>query len=529
MSKKNYPLSDELASFFPLLTKLVQTLESGAENKLYAFATLEDLDQFQSHVSQTEASSMTTDRGIVLRILAGHRNFEYATNNFDEAALLKEAKNLKAEALTFLDAQDNPPVFAPSEWSDDPLADFADPIREQILAAGNGELPSADTPVHFGTAYEPSVSESLSKAESAQRSRELKEAIVKTGGDQLASAGCMLRRKAKSRLFVDRTRQISQTLFSSLYYLYAITPSGKTVRDIIGGMAGAEAGDSIDDALITSLVETAIKVENAERIQPGRYRIITGPDVTGVIAHEAFGHTQEGDTCRLGRSCAPGLRKKGILVGNKQASIINNAGVFEMGKTQWGVNGTHFFDDEGFIARPQVILDKGTLSSPMNDLMASLTGDINGPSARQSNGKRESWKRPLMPRQTNTYFTAGDKTLDELAELCGNGYIAEHAHGGMEDPKGMGLTAGTEYLEEVKDGKRTGKLFLGPQGGHIELSDPVPRLLESIIAKSTIEADGTPDQGEPHNKWGGCGKYHKEGVEAGCGGPWILWEGMTCG
>ncbi len=99
----------------------------------------------------------------------------------------------------------------------------------------------------------------------------------------------------------------------------------------------------------------------------------------------------------------------------------------------------------------------------------------------------------------------------------------------MEDPKGMGLTAGTEYLEEVKDGKRTGNLFLGPQGGHVELSDPVPRLLESIIAKSTIEADGSPDQGEPHNKWGGCGKYHKEGVEAGCGGPWILWEGITCG
>lgn len=524
-----YPLTDELSGFFPLLSKLVSTLEDGVQDRLYAFATLEDLDQFQSNVSQTENSSMTTDRGIVLRILAGCRNFEYATNNFAEAALIEAAAALKAEALDFLETQTNPSVYTPLGWADEPIKDFAGPIREQILAAGNGSLPSEMTTVHFGTYYDPSISESLSKAETAKRSRELKEAIQKAGGDQLASAGCMLRRKAKSRLFVDRTRMMSQTLFSSLYYLYAVTPSGKTVRDIVGGMAGAEAGASIDDALIAALVETAIKVENAERIQPGRYRIISGPDVTGVIAHEAFGHTQEGDTCRLGRSCAPGLRKKGVLVGNDQASIINNAGVFEMGKIPWGVNGTHFFDDEGFIARPQVILDKGELSAPMNDLIASLTGDINGPSPRQSNGKRESWQRPLMPRQTNTYFTAGDKTLDELAELCGNGFIAEHAHGGMEDPKGMGLTAGTEYLEEVKDGKRTGKLFLGPQGGHIELSDPVPRLLNSIIAKSTIEADGTPDQGEPHNKWGGCGKYHKEGVEAGCGGPWILWEGMTCG
>ena len=522
-----YPLNDELAAFFPLLGTLVQTMESGTENKLYAFAMLEDLDQFQSNVSQTETSGQTTDRGIVLRILAGHCNFEYATNNFVEADLLKAAEQLKAEALAHFQSLENPPVFTPPSWSDEPLETFAAPIREQILVGG--KLPDLGTPVHFGTAYDPAVSESMDKAETAARSKALKEAIMEAGGDKLASAGCMIRRKVKSRLFVDRTRQMSQSLFSSLYYLYAITPSGKTVRDIVGGMAGAEAGTSLSNELIQKLVETADKVEHAERIQPGRYRIISGPDVTGVIAHEAFGHTQEGDTCRLGRSCAPGLKKKGILVGNKQASIINNAGVFEMGNTPYGVNGTHFFDDEGFIARPQTILDEGELSSPMNDLISSLVGDINGPSDRQSNGKRESWKRPLMPRQTNTYFTAGDKTLDELAELCGDGFIAEHAHGGMEDPKGMGLTAGTEYLEEVKSGKRTGKLFLGPQGGHVELSDPVPRLLESIIAKSTIEADGSPDKGVPHNKWGGCGKYHKEGVEAGCGGPWILWEGMTCG
>jgi hypothetical protein len=504
-------------------------MESGAEDKLYAFAMLEDLDQFQSNVSQTETSGLTMDRGLVLRILAGHRNFEYATNRFDEAALTAEAEKLKTEALAYFDAQTNPPVFTPPSWSDEPLDSFAEPIRKQILV--DGKLPDAKSPVHFGSAYDPSISESTGKAESAARAKTIKEAIAQAGGDRIVSAGCMIRRKIKSRLFVDRTRQMSQSLFTSLYYLYAVTPTGKTVRDIVGGMAGAEAGNGIDDALIQGLVENADKVEHAGRIKPGRYRIVTGPDVTGVIAHEAFGHTQEGDTCRLGRSCAPGLRKNGTPVGNEQASIINNAGVFAMGTTPWGVNGTHFFDDEGFIARPQTILDRGELSSPMNDLISSLVGDINGPAARQSNGKRESWQRPLMPRQTNTYFTAGDKTLDELAELCGNGFIAEHAHGGMEDPKGMGLTAGTEYLEEVKDGKRTGKLFLGPQGGHVELSDPVPRLLGSIIAKSVIsEEDPMNENGsEPINKWGGCGKYHKEGVEAGCGGPWILWEGITCG
>ena len=110
------------------------------------------------------------------------------------------------------------------------------------------------------------------------------------------------------------------------------------------------------------------------------------------------------------------------------------------------------------------------------------------------------------------------------------GFIAEFAHGGMEDPKGMGLTAGTKFLEEIKDGKLTGRIFLGPKGGHIELSDPVPVLLEGIIAKSKVLDDIDPDnQPEPFNKFGGCGKYHKEAVEAGCGGTWILWKGINCG
>jgi predicted Zn-dependent protease len=525
MKREPYPLQRELSLFFPLLQKVVATMERGAEERLYAFVMLEDLNQFQSHVSRTEASSLTVDRGVVLRILAGERNFEFATNRLDEALLLKEAANLREEALAWAEVS-GASAYVPTGWADEPMEQFAPEIRDQIGA----QLPAPDQPVHFGSLYKSDRSDTLNREAIALRARALKKAIEEAGGDQLASAGTLIRQKVKSRLFVDRTRMMSQSLLSSLYYLYAVTPTGKTVREITGGMAGCEVGDSIGADTLSGLVETAHKLEHAERIQPGRYRIITGPDVTGVIAHEAFGHTQEGDTCRLGRSCAPGLRKGGTSIGNEQASIVNNAGLFAMGATPWGVNGTHFFDDEGFIARPQLILDRGRLSSPMNDLMSSIVGDINGPAPRQSNGKRESWKRPLMPRQTNTYFTAGDKTLDQLVELCGDGYIAEHAHGGMEDPKGMGLTAGTEYLEEVKAGRRTGRLFLGPQGGHVELSDPVPRLLNSILAKSSISADDAePGPGEPVNKWGGCGKYHKELVEAGCGGPWILWSAINCG
>ena len=50
-------------------------------------------------------------------------------------------------------------------------------------------------------------------------------------------------------------------------------------------------------------------------------------------------------------------------------------------------------------------------------------------------------------------------------------------------------------------------------------------LLDKIIAKSK----SVHEKNIPINKFGGCGKYHKEGVPAGCGGPYILWESINCG
>ena len=130
-----------------------------------------------------------------------------------------------------------------------------------------------------------------------------------------------------------------------------------------------------------------------------------------------------------------------------------------------------------------------------------------------------------MTRQTNTYFTPGDKSLEELIGMVEEGYLAKWASGGMEDPKGGSLTAGTSYFEEIKNGKLTGEIYLGPSGGHIELSDPVFTLLNRIVAKSK----SVHENNIPENKFGGCGKYHKEGVPAGCGGPYILWESINCG
>lgn len=517
MLENNYPFPEDLKKIRNELAGLIGLMESGSEGDLYAFATLDDMNIFDIAVRETESINNKLDRGIVLRIVYQGRNYESSTNDLSRENLKKLATELRERVIkSKAPGSKEIPPYNPQTWQE-VLQKISDPYMEKVIG-DNWESGY----VHFSSPYDRENEYNFNPGKLAEYGRNLNSRIRKLCGDTISTTGCMIHQKVKTKLFVDRHRNMSQALVSTRIVPYTVSKKGLQSYRVIGGLIDFTLTDEITEDLISRMASEPALLDSAERLETGRYRIITSPAISGVIAHEAFGHTQEGDTCRYGRSCAPGLKKSNTRIGNDQADIINNAAVFTMDGRPYGQNGSHFFDDEGELAREQVLLDRGYLSSPMNDLLSSLHGDINGKSPRQSNGKRESWRRPIMARQTNTFFTPGDKSLDELIALMGDGYIASLPHGGMEDPKGMGLTAGAAFFEEVKNGKRTGKVLLGPQGGHIELTDPVPRILNGIMAKSS-------NHDNPYNQWGGCGKYHKEGVEAGVGGPWILWEGINCG
>jgi len=504
------PLRDRLVDLVPIL-------ESGHESEWYGFVTAHDRVVKRAAVSRAEQLSVSSDLGVVLRIFAGGRNFEAATNELD--ALEELAHDLRAEVEA---AQLDSGSFAytPLCWDDEDRSTLHPLITEQI-PAGAG----AETQVHFGVPVgtHPDKTGVVDMVKSARESREKLEKRVEEDGRSLANASVFFSQTVTTTVFVDRHKNMSQSLVISVGRIFGFAPSNNFYGDNVGGLGGFDIA-TIDAETIENVASMPFLLEEAERLVPGRYAIITGPEMTGVMAHEAFGHTQEGDTRMLGRSCAPELEAGGEPVGQPGATIISNPAVFSTDEDAFGTNGSYFFDDEGQLARPHAILDGGVVGSPMNNLISSVVGDANGPAPRQSNGRRENWRRPVFSRQSNTYFTPGDKTLDELIAMVEHGYLAEWASGGMEDPKGMRLTASTRFLREIRDGKLTGKLVVGPQGGQVELADPVPVILEGLVAKTK-----TTDHSVPKVYLGGCMKYHKEFVPAGIGGPWILWSGIQCG
>jgi TldD protein len=480
---------------------------------------------FSASLKETDVSRSRSS-GLVMRIYDGRTLHEFATESLETEALRESARQFsKRVAASASSARGTIRLYRAPSWSERMKSITEPEIQTQLPAS-----PRTEVPVHFGSRYQrdPRV---LSDADAIGKLREILERVRRESAraglsdSELNYAAARYGFSTEESFFIDREVNLSQSLFRVAATVVAMSGSNRTVHQE-GGLGGLEAVDIPDHAIREMMVDLHA-LRAAERIRPGKYRILCSPEISGVLAHEAFGHAQEGDTCARGRSKAWELHREGARVGNEHATILNNPALFENAGKPWAAWGSYFFDEEGWISSEQVLLDRGLLRAPMTNLTSAIRLGV----PRTANGKRESWANGVYTRQTNTYFSAGDMTFKALLTALGDGFVAIQSAGGMEDPKGMGIQVGIAWLKEVRNGELTGRVFRGPAGGDINLTGFVPDVLSAIEAKSKIESDSElPDSARhPWNDTGGCGKYHKEFVHAGCGGPWMLLNGVNLG
>jgi len=259
--------------------------------------------------------------------------------------------------------------------------------------------------------------------------------------------------------------------------------------------------ESIKKAMskISETAKMALRIRDAKKIAPGRYTTILCPHVTGLLAHESFGHGMESDTIWEDRAKAKEYLGKKIAA--EYVSIMENP-ILE------GRNGSYFFDDEGQIAEPVYLVKNGIVTQPITELYSISRLGLK----RTANGRCESYDHKSFARMSNTYFTAGKMPPEEMIKKVKDGLYLHQGGGGMEDPKGWGVQIQGILAEKIKDGKLTGELFY-----EVTLTGFLPEILGNIKAVGNkLIVEGT----------GSCGKGHKEWVRVSEGGPHLLIEGV---
>jgi TldD protein len=468
------PFSPYLDRITPALRRLVDDL--GRDHD-YVSVLSTDSRGFSLAVSQRSKSvsntNLTTERGTVVRVRRDGLYSEYAFNEFDADDVEDTLKTLRAELERQFELlrRTGSAVYETDVLEDEPLELFVEKETEQLP-------------------------EKLDLSSLVEKFTALSDEGVKTIEGAL-DCGINASSTHISKLFLTKNRYLRQSYVytEGIVFAYAPNEEGeiRTVYEGVSGCAGPEILDGLKDKLAEA-PQIMRDVLGADKIVPGEYEIISDPTVTGLIAHEAFGHGVEMDMFVKGR--ALGAEYIGKRVGSDMVTMHEGARCDESVTA-------YAFDDEGTLAGDVVEIDRGILKTGICDALAAARLGTKP----TGNGKRENYAHKAYSRMTNTVFDSGTDTLDDMIASIRFGYLLRGMQSGMEDPKHWGIQCILDRGYEIRDGKLTGKVV-----SPIVMTGYVPDLLGSVSMAS-------PDRRVEGN--GACGKGHKEWVKVADGGPYL--------
>ncbi len=465
--------SEYLNTIAPSIRELIVLLK---EHYDYVSVLSTDSVGFTAMISQRAKSvthsTMFTERGNVVRVCRDGLYGEYAFNNLKEDGM----KELAGQMMSALDSQidllkeTGTEVYRTAVLPDEPCTVFAE--------METGTMPEE-------TDLEALVND-LSKIseEAVSSSEHVIDCIVRGQSTHV------------SKMFMTANRDMRQSyVYSEGMAAPVVSENGKTEMSYtsVSGRRGPELFAGLKENL-SEAIRTAEEIINADPIEPGEYEIITSPEVSGLIAHEAFGHGVEMDMFVKDR--ALGASYIGKRVGSDLVTMHEGALAAEE-------VASYAFDDEGNLAGDTIEIENGILKTGVCDALSALRlGE-----KPTGNGKRQTFEHKVYTRMTNTVFDAGTDDVDDMIASIRHGYLLKGMKSGMEDPKHWGIQCIIERGYEIRDGRLTGKVV-----APIVMTGYVPDLLGSItMAGKTKEVFGA----------GACGKGHKEWVKVSDGGPYL--------
>ncbi|URZ04764.1 TldD/PmbA family protein [Clostridium felsineum] len=453
------------------IKKLIQIL-----NKDFKYVSVLGTDSYgKKYIVQKTgidvSDSFWNERGFVVRVYNGIGYSEYSFNELDENNIDRLAENIKHRVNDQIDKLKK--SYEITKY---------DVIKEEKM--------------------EDSFLGEIAIPKEKANSQYIIERLTKMKDKALAISDFIIEAKAifhqvhVSKIFISNDKDLYQSYIWSEGYITILSRKDNITRvnySSCSGLKGPELLDEVESK-VKDTADIAVRLLDAEPVKPGEYEVVCSPDVSGIIAHEAFGHGVEMDMFVKNRAKAVEYIDKPVA--SKLVSMRDGA------KSANHVS-SYLFDDEGVIGTDTVIIENGILKRGLSDTLSAMRLG----SKPTGNGKRFSFERKTYARMTNTFFSEGKDKIEDMIASIKKGYLLECPYSGMEDPKNWGIQCMLNYGLEIEDGKLTGKIV-----SPVVLTGYVPDLLKSIsMVSENVQLEGG----------GACGKGYKELVKVSSGGPYI--------
>jgi len=245
----------------------------------------------------------------------------------------------------------------------------------------------------------------------------------------------------------------------------------------------------------------ALDMLYADESPAGNLPVVVGNGWGGVLVHEAFGHSLEGDGIRKNTSLMAGLLGK--KVASDVVTILDDATI-PYGRGSFNV------DDEGTPGQKKVLVENGILKMYLYDKLNARLMNTQS----TGNGRRESYRFYPIPRMTNIFINKGEIAPEDIIKSVKKGVYAKKMGGGSVDSASGNFNFLVREAYSIEDGKIT-----KPVKGAVLIGNGPEAMKKIELVGTNLAVDPTT---------GTCGK-DGQGVYAGVGQPTVKFSEITLG
>jgi TldD protein len=263
--------------------------------------------------------------------------------------------------------------------------------------------------------------------------------------------------------------------------------------NIVIGSRGDFGAVSGLHAQVKEIAEHAVALLSAPQVKGGEYTVVLDQVMTGLFAHEAFGHLSEADFVYENE------RMREIMVLGKQfgGKILN---IVDSASDPSGTRGSFKYDDEGTPSEKTYLIREGKLVGRLHsrETAAKMKEKPTG------NARAVSYRFPPIVRMTNTYIEPGAVSFNDMIADIKEGIYFKNWYGGTTSMEMFTFSAGEAYM--IRNGKIEEMLRPAVLTGNV------------FTTLQNIDAIGNDLD---FNQGGGCGKGGQNPLPVAVGGPHI--------